>query len=285
MSSVLTNAMTIDVEDYFHVSAFADHVDRSSWPEFESRVVHNTEVTLKLLDDADVKATFFVLGMVAEQFPGLVSRIASAGHEIACHGYSHRLIYEQSRTEFEQETVKAKKMLEDLAGESVNGYRAASFSITDESEWALDVLCAAGFTYDSSIYPVHHDRYGIAGARRLPGQVAAPGGEKIVEFPPSTARWLGTNVPVAGGGYFRLFPYSLSRAGMRSINDRDRSPFVFYFHPWEIDPDQPRIDSSRFSRFRHYTNLDKTRSRLKQLMQDFEFGTMASVLRQAGLLK
>ncbi len=278
------NAFTIDVEDYYHVAALASAVSRESWPTRESRVERNVERLLALLAEKGVKGTFFVLGWVAERSPEVVKRIAGAGHEIACHGYSHQLIYRQSQAEFTAETTRAKRFLEDLIGQPVLGYRAASFSITRASLWALDVLVELGFAYDSSIFPIHPDRYGIPGASPEPGRLTAPGGGTLVEFPMSAAKFGGVQVPVSGGGYFRILPYWVTRAGLRQINDTARRPFTFYLHPWEIDPGQPRVQVGRFSRFRHYTNLDRCEARLRRVLDDFAFAPMRDVLRRRGLL-
>ena len=277
------NALTVDVEDYFHVSALAPSIDRGSWGSRESRVVGNTHRLLDLFGQFGVRGTFFVLGWVAERHPQLVKDIAGAGHEVACHGFSHRLVYEQSPEEFREETLRSKRLLEDTMGAAVLGYRAASYSIVRRSLWALDILAEAGFAYDSSIFPVHHDRYGIPDAERNPHRMATPGGRWIVEWPLAVASVLGFRLPVAGGGYFRLLPYALSRWGLASINRRDR-PFIFYLHPWEIDPGQPRVRVSRLSRFRHYTNLDQCEARLRRLLGDFRFGTARDSLSQLGLL-
>ena len=278
------NALTVDVEDYFHVAALAPNIHRDSWSSRESRVVGNTQKLLAIFRQFDVHATFFVLGWVAERYPQLVKDIAAGGHEIACHGFSHRLVYEQSPKEFHEETLRSKKLLEDITGSAVLGYRAASYSIVRKSLWAMDILAELGFVYDSSIFPVRHDRYGIPDAERSPHRMATPNGSSIVEWPLATATILGFRLPVAGGGYFRLLPYWLSRWGLASINRRDRQPFIFYLHPWEIDPAQPRVQASRLSRFRHYTNLEKCEERLRRLLGEFEFGPARDGLVQLGLL-
>ena len=280
----MKNAITVDVEDYFHVSAFSDSIDRGDWDRFECRVEGNTHALLKLFREKQVKATFFVLGWVAERFPQLVKDIDSEGHEVACHGMTHKLVYEQDREEFYQETIRAKGLLEDLIQKPVHGYRAASYSITRKSLWSLDVLLDAGFTYDSSIFPVHHDRYGIPGSTREPHRLKAPSGRSLTEFPLSTVKLLGYTLPVSGGGYFRLFPYSFSRWALRSINNKERRPFIFYLHPWEIDTGQPRIKAGRLSTFRHYNNIDRCQGRLKRLLADFDLVTAREVLRDAKLL-
>jgi polysaccharide deacetylase family protein (PEP-CTERM system associated) len=247
-------------------------------------VVGNTQRLLSLFEQFDVKGTFFVLGWVAEQYPRLVKDIAAGGHEIACHGFSHRLVYEQSPEEFYEETLRSKKLLEDITGTGVSGYRAASYSVVRESLWALDILVELGFIYDSSIFPVHHDRYGIPNAERAPHRLSTPKGKSIVEWPLATASIFGLRLPVAGGGYFRLLPYWLSHWGLASINRREQQPFIFYLHPWEIDPEQPRVSASWFSQFRHYTNLGKCEARLQRLLGEFRFGTARDGLVQLGLL-
>lgn len=281
----LANALTIDVEDWFHVAAFFPYIDRSTWASRESRVVRNTERLLALLTERQIRATFFVLGWVAEREPALVRRIAAAGHEVACHGYSHEFVYRQSPKVFREETLRAKSHLEDLLGSGVAGYRASTYSITRQSLWALDILLELGFLYDSSLFPVRHPQYGIPGAPRFPGRVPTPEGREILEFPLSTARFGHLRLPVAGGGYFRLLPYAYTRSGLRSINEREREPFIFYLHPWEIDPDQPRVAGAGFSaRLRHYTNLERCEARLLRLFADFRFTTVADVLGAKGLL-
>jgi polysaccharide deacetylase family protein (PEP-CTERM system associated) len=278
------NAFTVDVEDYFHVAALAPAIRRDSWPTRELRVEANTERLLGILEERRVRGTFFVLGWVAERVPGLVRRIAAAGHEVACHGYSHKLVYTQTPAEFREETVRARSGLEDTLGSSVLGYRAASFSVTRQSLWALDVLIDLGFRYDSSIFPIHHDLYGIPGATSEPHRVAAPSGRTIAEFPMSTASFFGLRVPVSGGGYFRILPYWLTHAGLKQINQQAKRPFAFYMHPWELDPGQPRIKVGAFSRFRHYTNLSRCEARLRRVLGEFAFGTMEEALQQRGLL-
>jgi len=278
------NAFTIDVEDYFHVAALSSAFSRDTWGRQELRVERSTERLLTLLAEHAVHGTFFVLGWVAEHLPGLVKTIAASGHEVACHGYSHELVYRQPREQFAGETARSKAMLEDLIGSAVTGYRAASFSIIKESQWALDVLVELGFRYDSSIFPVRHDRYGIPGASRFPGTIATPSGGKLVEFPMTTVSYAGVRVPVSGGGYFRLLPYWFVRSGLKRVNAVDRQPFTFYLHPWEIDVDQPRVNVDWLSKFRHYTNLDKVEARLRRLLGEFQFAPMQRVLEINGLL-
>jgi polysaccharide deacetylase family protein (PEP-CTERM system associated) len=273
----MVNAMTVDVEDYFQVSAFDRVVSRDAWPSMESRVVANTERLLDLFDEFSVRGTFFVLGWVADRQPALVRTIVSRGHELASHGYGHRLVYTQTPDEFRDDVRRAKRVLEDTAGVEVRGYRAPSFSVTTASVWALDVLLEERYRYDASIFPIRHDRYGIPDAPRWPHTIERPGG-RVFEVPGSTLRVGGTNLPVAGGGYFRILPYAWTRFGISRLNEVERQPIVFYLHPWEIDPDQPRLNASAIGRFRHYRNLHKTEVRLRRLMRDFRFGSLATVL-------
>ncbi len=277
--------MSVDVEDYYQVSAFAKSVATTEWEQHESRVVANTQRLLDLFAEKKVKATFFVLGWVADREPQLVKDIHSQGHEIASHGYSHQLIYNQTPDIFKSETIKSKQLLEDLIGEEVLGYRAASYSITKRNLWALDILAEAGFTYDSSIFPIRHDRYGIADAKTIPHKLMTPNGAELIEFPLTTRRIGNLNIPVAGGGYFRLYPYFLTRYFLKAVNKKQDEQFVFYLHPWEVDPEQPRIEASWFSKFRHYNNLEKCESRLNNLMDDFNFTTMKTVLADLNLLQ
>jgi polysaccharide deacetylase family protein (PEP-CTERM system associated) len=281
--SAIQNALTIDVEDYFQVAALAEAVRREDWHSMEYRVEANTQRILSLLDRHKAKATFFTLGWVAEKSPELVRTIQKEGHEIASHGYSHQLIYNQTPEVFREETRRSKAILEDITGQPITGYRAASYSITNESRWALDILAEEGFTWDSSIFPVHHDRYGMPGTPRWPHKLTTDEGHTLAEFPLSTLKLPGYTLPIAGGGYFRLFPYWFSRWGLGSIN-RQGQPFVFYLHPWEVDPGQPRLDVKWFSRFRHYNNLDVCEARLGKLLGHFKFTTMSNVLRSQGVL-
>lgn len=280
----IANALTIDVEDYFQVAALAEAVRREDWHSMEYRVEANTHRLLELLDRHSTKATFFTLGWVAEKSPQLVRDIQKAGHEVASHGYSHQLIYNQTPEVFREETRRSKQILEDITGELITGYRAASYSITNQSRWALDILAEEGFVWDSSIFPVHHDRYGMPGTPRWPHRLTTDKGHELAEFPLSTLKFPGYTLPIAGGGYFRLFPYWFSRWGLGSIN-RQGQPFVFYLHPWEVDPGQPRLDVKWFSRFRHYNNLDVCEHRLAQLLGHFQFTAMGDVLRNQQLLE
>jgi len=277
--------MSVDVEDYYQVSAFANSVNTNEWTQHESRVVDNTHRLLDLFAEKNIKATFFVLGWVADKEPQLVKDIHNQGHEVASHGYSHQLIYNQSQEVFKDETIRSKRLLEDLIGEQILGYRAASYSITKRNLWALDILQEAGFAYDSSIFPIRHDRYGIADAETIPHKLTTPNGSELVEFPLTTRRLGKLNIPVAGGGYFRLYPYFLTRQFLKAVNKKQNEQFVFYLHPWEVDPEQPRINASWFSRFRHYNNLDKCEARLNNLIDDFDFTTMKNVLSELNLLQ
>jgi polysaccharide deacetylase family protein (PEP-CTERM system associated) len=270
------NALTIDVEDYYHVSAFEKIVKRRDWDRLESRVVASTQRILGALDAAAVRGTFFVLGWVAERHPDLVRAIHVAGHEVGCHGYWHRLIYEQTPQEFRDDLSQARDVLQDLIGERVVAYRAPSFSITRRSLWALDVLIEEGFQIDSSIYPTYHDRYGVAGTPLEPHRITRAAGE-IWEFPPAVYRRLGYPLPIGGGGYFRLYPYAFTRRGLRALNAQER-PFVTYLHPWEFDPTQPRLRPGRLKAFRHYVNLHRTERRLACLLRDFRLGTISEAL-------
>jgi polysaccharide deacetylase family protein (PEP-CTERM system associated) len=280
--SGIINAMTVDVEDYFQVSAFEGHVSRARWDGFESRVCRNTDRLLQLFDDAGVTATFFVLGWVAERFPDLVRRIAAEGHEVASHGYEHRLVYDQTPAAFAADLRRARVVLEDAAGEPVLGYRAPSYSITNRSLWALDVLIDQGYAYDASVFPIHHDRYGIPQSPRHPYRVNRERGS-LWELPGSTVRFGGQNMPIGGGGYFRLLPYAWTRRGIAHVNENEGKAVMFYLHPWEIDPAQPRLEGSRLSQFRHYRNLDKTEGRLVRLMREFRFGTALSMVATEAL--
>lgn len=272
------NALSFDVEDYFQVAAFSGVVTRDSWSARRSRVEANTGRLLDLLACKDLRATFFVLGWVAERHPGIVRRIVNAGHEVACHGYSHELIYRQTREAFLAETRRARTVLEDQAQRKIRGYRAASWSITRHSLWALEVLHEEGFAYDSSIFPTHHDIYGIPGAPRHPHRMMLPRGGSILEFPPSTLKVGPVNIPVAGGGYFRILPLAVTRWAIRRIN-REGLPFLFYLHPWEIDPEQPRLEAGLKSRFRHYTNLSGCEHKLDCLLDTFPMGTVWDALQ------
>jgi len=274
--SNIVNAMTIDVEDYFHVSVFDGVVPRARWNSLETRVCTNTERLLALFAEHGVVATFFVLGWVAARLPHLVPRIAAGGHEIASHGYAHRLVYDQTRDAFREDVRRSKQLLEDQGGAPVRGYRAPSYSVTPRSLWALDILIEEGYSYDSSIYPIRHDRYGIPQSPRHPF-VLERNGRTLIEVPGSTTRLGPLNLPIGGGGYFRILPYAWTRWGIERVNRLEGRPTIFYLHPWEIDPDQPVLRAGALGRFRHYRNLRDTERRLKRLLGDFRFGPMLSV--------
>lgn len=275
----MKHALTIDVEDYFQVSAFAPNIRFDEWPNWPLRVERNTDALLELFDQKGKKGTFFVLGWVAERCPELIRRIAKQGHEIASHGMTHQLVYEQKPEVFKEETISSKKLIEDIVGQQVKGYRAASYSVTPRSLWALETLIDAGFEYDSSIFPVHHDRYGMPGAPLNIHTAQTDGDKAITEFPLTSASFLGRRLPVAGGGYFRIYPYPFTKIMLgRAAREIDQ-PFIFYLHPWEIDPEQPRIPgASKLSRFRHYTNLSRCHGRLSKLLDDFDFTTVEAVI-------
>ena len=267
----ITNALTIDVEDYFQVSAFAPHIERSDWDSRECRVERNVDRILALLEEGDTKATFFTLGWIAERYPVLVRRIVEGGHELASHGYGHERVSDLSEAAFFNDIHSAKALLEDIGGVRVQGYRAPSFSIGAGDLWALDTLQRAGYRYSSSIYPIKHDHYGMPDAPRFSHQIR----DGLIEVPPTTLRMLNRNLPSSGGGYFRLFPYALSRWMLRQVNCQDHAPAVFYFHPWEIDGGQPRIQGIGLkTRFRHYVNINRMEPRLGRLLRDFRWGRM-----------
>jgi polysaccharide deacetylase family protein (PEP-CTERM system associated) len=277
----IRNAMTIDVEDYFQVSAFAPYISRDSWPTQECRVEANMDVILGILDEAKVPATFFTLGWIAERYPQVVKRIVAGGHELASHGYSHLRASDQDLAEFNDDITRSKALLEDLGGQAVKGYRAPSFSIGSRNMWALDALYAAGYRYSSSIYPIQHDHYGMPNAPRF---AFYPNGEDgLLEVPITTVRLMKRNLPAGGGGYFRLLPYSLSRWMMERVNNDDQQSAIFYFHPWELDPKQPHPQGLNMkTRFRHYVNLSRMQGRIKALTRDFAWDRMDRLfLRQA----
>ena len=273
----IVNAMSVDVEDYFQVSAFDRVVDRSSWEGRESRVVANTNRLLDLFDEAQTRVTFFVLGWIAERHPELVRSIVARGHELASHGYGHELVYNLTPDQFRDDVRRAKAVLEHTGGVAVLGYRAPSYSIVEQSLWALDVLVEEGHVYDASIFPIRHDRYGIPDAPRHVHIRTVTAGS-IVEMPVATVRWGGMNLPVGGGGYFRLLPYAFTRWGFSRLNTVEKRPAMFYLHPWEIDPAQPRIAADAVGRLRHYRNLHQTERRLRALLGEFRFSTAADVL-------
>jgi len=326
MSSHITNVLSIDLEDYYMVSAFESVVRRKDWDRYESRIERNSRIILKILSESEsntpqyenrntafctqhpvsgVKATFFCLAWIAEKYPALIKEIASHGHEIASHGCDHRLVYHMTPDQFRADVRKSKKILEDITGKEVIGYRAPSYSITEKSLWALRILAEEGYRYDSSIFPIYHDRYGIPAAPRYPFVIGpnngwdlssaellnvhdmnfkkkfgpSPNCDVIIEFPISTTSIIGVNAPVSGGGYFRLLPYAVIKRALRKINKQEGTPFIIYLHPWEIDPGQPRLSNiSMLSKFRHYINLGKTASKLRTLLSDFSFSTVRGTL-------
>lgn len=274
----ITNAMSFDVEDYFQVQAFANVCDRGRWDAFESRVERNTNLILDLLAERKVNATFFVLGWVAERNPALVRRIVAEGHELASHGYAHHRVDAQRPEEFRADIAKTKAILEAAGGAKISGYRAATFSVGKTTPWAFKILEEEGYTYSSSVYPVDHDNYSNPDAPRF--AFRPPGATRLWEFPISTVRLGGRNVPCGGGGYFRFAPYGLFRRALRHINQGERMPVVFYLHPWEVDPDQPRPKGVGLkSRLRHYLNLSKTVPRLTRLLHDFRWDRIDRVFR------
>ena len=279
-SDAPVNAMTVDVEDYFQVSAFERHIAPADWERMPQRVERNTSRVLELFADRGVHATFFTLGWVAERFPALVRRIAEAGHEVASHGFDHTRVIHQEPSQFRADVTRTKRLLEDVTGRAVRGYRAATYSIGASNLWALDVLQAAGYRYSSSIYPIRHDLYGMPDAPRFAFRVRADG---LLELPITSVRALGRRWPCGGGGFFRLFPYAFSSWGLRRVNRTDRQPGIFYFHPWEVDPDQPRIDGIGLkTRIRHYLNLSRMETRLRRLLGDFRWDRMDRVFAVEG---
>lgn len=273
--AVFDGAFTVDVEDYFHVGAFTSVIRREDWSGFECRVEENTRKALAIASETGTKGTFFVLGWVAERYPSLVQEIASAGHEIGCHSQNHQLVYELGPERFRADLVESRDILQDITGQPVRLYRAPSFSITNESLWALEILIEEGFTTDSSIYPIHHDRYGIPTARPEPHIIHTPSGT-ITEYPGMVCEW-GARIPVGGGGYLRLFPWWLTKRMLKSVREQQR-PLNVYIHPWEFDPRQPRIQCSWKSRFRHYQNLSTTSAKMRSMLKTFRLTTMTEVL-------
>ena len=274
LAPTITNALTIDVEDYFQVSAFAPYIRRDEWDARECRIERNVGRILELLGQRGIKATFFTLGWIAERYPQLVRDIVAGGHELASHGFGHERATDLSESAFTQDVQRAKMLLEDLAGLPVLGYRAPSFSIGTGNLWAFDVLARAGYRYSSSIYPIRHDHYGMPDSPRFAYQLTSG----LLEIPITTLRMGNRNLPSSGGGYFRLLPYALTRWMLRQVNQQDRESAIFYFHPWEIDPGQPRVDGIDLrTRFRHYVNIGRTEGRLQSLMDDFRWGRMDQI--------
>ncbi len=278
--AAIKNAMSIDVEDYFQVSAFAPHIRREDWDSLPCRVERNVDVILGLLDETHAKATFFTLGWIAERYPQVVRRIVDGGHELASHGYGHQRASDLTPEQFRDDITRAKRILEDLGGVAIRGYRAPSFSINRDNWWAVQELENAGYVYSSSIYPVRHDHYGMPDAPRFPNR--PNGAQGILELPPTTLPLMGRNLPAAGGGWFRLLPYSVSRWMLRRVNAQDQASCMFYFHPWELDAGQPRQSGlSARTRFRHYVNLHRMPDRLRQLLTDFEWDRVDRVFLSA----
>ena len=272
----LANAMTVDVEDYFQVSAFEPHIDRSHWEKYPCRIERNTEAILELFDQHDATATFFTLGWIAKHYPKLIRRIVDHGHELASHGFSHERVQNQSTDTFRDDVKRTKCILEDIGGVAVKGYRAASFSIGRETLWAFDVLAEEGYRYSSSVYPIRHDHYGMPEAPRFAFRPIP--GNPFIEVPITSLSVWGKNLPCGGGGYFRLLPYAVFRWALHHVNRAEAAPCIFYFHPWEIDPDQPRIaGASLKTRFRHYHNLDRMRDRIAAMLQDFRWKRMDEI--------
>ena len=275
----MPHAMTIDVEDYFQVGAFEKIISPRDWDTMPMRVEQNTQRLMEIFAEKQVKATFFCLGWVAERFPSLIRKIVQEGHELASHGTMHQRASSQTREEFKSDVGDAKRILEDVSGQAVIGYRAPSFSFTKQNLWVYDVLAEEGYKYSSSVYPVAHDHYGIPDAPR--SRYATEAG--IEEIPLSTLNMFGKNLPISGGGYFRLYPYGVTRWSLNKFEKQESFPYIFYMHPWEVDPDQPRVEgASAKSKFRHYLNLSKVEGRLKSLLSDFQWGSMAEVYGYSG---
>ena len=274
----MLNALTIDVEDYFHVEAFADVISSAHWDQYPIRVERNTFRLLELLGRRNVQATFFILGWVADRCPALVRAIVDSGHEIGSHGYGHQMLTRGSQANFRADLTRAKSAIEDQTGSRVTCFRAPSYSITSKTLWALEILGEFRFEYDSSIFPIRHDYYGIPDAPRFPHYWSLQSGARLLEFPPSTVRVLGINVPIAGGGYLRLLPYKVTAGAIRRLNQKEDQPAMVYLHPWEIDPDQPRLDACWRSRFRQYQNLQTTEDKLSRLLDEFSWAPMSKVL-------
>lgn len=271
----IKNALSVDVEDYFQVLAFEDHISRDDWDKYPTRIDRNLEKILELFNENNISATFFVLGWIAERYPAIIRRIVESGHEIASHGYSHIRVTQQNPADFKEDITKTKNILENLCGVQVKGYRAASFSIDSVNHWAHAELEQAGYQYSSSIYPVRHDLYGIPDAPRFPYK---PVGGNLYEIPISTVQWMKYRIPCGGGGYFRLYPYFFSRFMMNYVNNREGMPCVFYFHPWELDPNQPKQQGlSIKTRTRHYLNINRMESRVKKLLRDFNWDRMDNI--------
>ncbi len=277
----MKNALTVDLEDYFHVSAFAGKVSLEDWDSYPSRVEENTDRLLALLAEHNCLATFFVLGWVAEKKPAVVARVAAAGHEIACHSLLHRRVFDLTPQEFREDTRRAKSVIEDVTGQRVAGYRAPSFSVVKKSLWALEILAEEGFQYDSSVFPVEHPSYGIPDAPRTPYFINTASG-RILEFPMPTLTIGSMRAPIGGGAYLRLLPYRYTRWAIRHLNERESFPVCVYIHPWELDPQQPRMGGSLSARARHYFGLHGTEGKLRKLVRDVEFCPLATLIKQLG---
>ncbi len=273
-NTFISNALTIDVEDYFQVSAFSNIINKKNWDEKECRIEKNIDNIISILDLKKIKATFFTLGWIAERYPSMIKKILMEGHELASHGYAHEKVSEISKSDFYQDVTRAKGILEDIGGKQINGYRAPSFSIAEKNFWAMEILSETGHRYSSSIYPVKHDHYGSPNAPRFPYKVFS----ELLEVPPTTVKLFGRNFPASGGGYFRLLPYSISKKMLDHVNSSENKPVVFYFHPWEIDSHQPKISNlSIKTRFRHYKNIEKMEEKIKKLVEDFHWDRMDNI--------
>ena len=273
-NTFISNALTIDVEDYFQVSAFSKVINKKKWDEKECRIEKNVDTIINILDSKKIKATFFTLGWIAERYPSMIKKIIMEGHELASHGYAHEKVSEISRSDFYQDVTRAKGILEDIGGKQINGYRAPSFSIAEKNFWAMEILSETGHFYSSSIYPVKHDHYGSPNAPRFPYKVFS----ELLEVPPTTVKLFGRNFPASGGGYFRLLPYFVSKKMLDRVNKVENKPVVFYFHPWEIDSHQPKISNlSIKTRFRHYKNIEKMEEKIKKLVEDFHWDRMDNI--------
>ena len=273
-NTFISNALTIDVEDYFQVSAFSNIINKKNWDEKECRIEKNIDNIISILDLKKIKATFFTLGWIAERYPSMIKKILMEGHELASHGYAHEKVSEISKSDFYQDVTRAKGILEDIGGKQINGYRAPSFSIAEKNFWAMEILSETGHRYSSSIYPVKHDHYGSPNAPRFPYKVFS----ELLEVPPTTVKLFGRNFPASGGGYFRLLPYSISKKMLDHVNSSENKPVVFYFHPWEIDSHQPKISNlSIKTRFRHDKNIEKMEEKIKKLVEDFHWDRMDNI--------
>jgi polysaccharide deacetylase family protein (PEP-CTERM system associated) len=272
------NGLSVDVEDYYHVEAFADRIRPETWSQYPRRVVENTRRVLALFENCGARATFFVLGYVAEKEPALVREIAAAGHEIGCHSHMHRRVFKMTPQEFREDLRRAKGVIEDAGGQKVVGYRAPTFSIVEKSLWAVEILAEEGFLYDSSVFPVRHDLYGMPDAPRFPYRWVWPDGKSLYEIPPFTVRFAGRNWPAAGGGYLRVLPMFYTRWAMKRVMQQEGRPVVVYLHPWEIDPQQPRLSGSLKARFRHYSNLGGMEKRIKELISGHRFVSFKTFL-------